>query len=262
MKTLFRSFVMMAAIGVSAHYALPASAYENTVRFKVSEERLWQCGEQFFATGGSETYRYARILSGDSEVARYDFANPADCSRVAETIVDLADGEKATFLVQVGAYRFGADISGRDRNRIWTISFFVDHANGALTEDSIPSGAKVASFANTVRFRISPDRLWQCGDQFFATGGSQTYQFVKLYVGGRMIAQYDLANPADCVRVTEEVIQLKDGEDGIVSAEVGGNRMEAKILGRDRNRIWTIGFFVDHANGELTEDYVGATKNE
>lgn len=242
----------------------PALAFENTVRVRVSPERHWQCGDKFFATGGAERYRIAKVYLGDRMIGQLDFAAPADCARVIEDAVDLPDGGEAIVTVEVGGARMGAKVLGRDRNRIFTHGVFVDHNNGELTQDYAPPRAAAAAaptpaappgtWRNTVDLMIAKDRRWQCGDKFFSTGGSEAYRFARLTVGGAEVAKYDFARPEDCTRVATLAYDLPDGGKVRVELEVGTARMGADVNARDRARRYAIQFFVDSISGEVTKD--------
>lgn len=111
------------------------------------------------------------------------------------------------------------------------------------------------AFENTVRIQISAERQWQCGSNFFSTGGQQRYQIAKIYAGSQLLGQFDFALDADCKRVIEHVADVPSGTPIVIGAEVGGFRMDARFTGTDRNRVWASNFFVDHNNGELLLDF-------
>lgn len=243
--------------------AAPASAFENTVRVQVSPERRWQCGDSFFATGGAQRYQFAKVTLGDRLIGEFDFAKPADCTKVLEDVVDLPDGGEAVVTVEVGGARMGAKVLGRDRNRVWTYGMFVDHNNGALTQDNAPPRAKSAAtpaaaapatWRNTVDVMVAKGRLGQCGDKFFSTGGSESYRFARISVAGKEVAKYDFAKPEDCARVTTLTYDLPDNGKVVVLVEVGTAKMGADINARDRARRYAVQFFVDQAWGEVTKD--------
>jgi hypothetical protein len=243
-----------------------ASAFENTIQVKVNPERQWQCGDNFFPTGGSESYRMVRILAEGQLLGTYDMANPADCDKVLEYVADLPDGGKAVTTIEVGGGAMDAPVTGRDRNRIWTVGFFVDSVDTQLTADYVepriapapitPTIPLEGTYRNTIQVKVNPERQWQCGDNFFPTGGSESYRMVRILAEGQLLGTYDMANPADCDKVLEYVVDLPDGGKAVTTVEVGGYGMDAPVTGRDRNRIWTVGFFVDSVNAELTADYV------
>lgn len=245
--------------------ALPALAFENTVRVRVSQDRRWQCGDAFFATGGSQRYQFAKVYLGDRLIGEFDFAKPADCAKVLDDVVDLPNGGEAIVTVEVGGAKMGAKVLGRDRNRIWTYGIFVDHNNGELTQDDAPPRAKAATasapiaappgtWRNTVDLMVAKDRRWQCGDKFFSTGGSERYRFATFAVEGRQVAKYDFADPKDCARVTTLSFDLPDNGKVAVVMEVGGDKMGADVNARDRARRYAVQFFVDQIWGEVTKD--------
>lgn len=264
MRPALRLTFLAVLTGAALVAAWAAAAYENTVRVRVSPERQWQCGDKFFATGGHQRYQIAKVFLGDKPIGEFDFANPADCAKVLEEVVDLPDGGEAVVTVEVGGARMGAKVLGRDRNRIWTYGMFVDHNNGELTQDNAPPRAKSAEAApaaapagtwrNTVDLKVAKDRLWQCGDKFFATGGAERYRFATFTVAGKQVAKYDFAAQADCDRVTTLAFDLPDNGKAVIEMEVGGNKMGADINARDRARRYTVQFFVDQIWGEVTKD--------
>lgn len=252
------------ALAVATLIAGAAAAFENTVRVRVSPDRRWQCGDKFFATGGHQRYQIAKVFLGDRLIGEFDFANPADCAKVLEDVVDLPDGGEAVVTVEVGGAKMGAKVLGRDRNRIWTYGMFVDHNNGELTLDDAPPRAKPAAAApttappgtwrNTVDLMVAKGRLGQCGDKIFATGGAERYRFATFTVAGKQVAKYDFAAQADCERVTTLAFDLPDNGKVVVEMEVGGNKMAADINARDRARRYAVQFFVDQIWGEVTKD--------
>lgn len=243
-----------------------AAAFENTVRVQVTPDRRWQCGDSFFSTGGAQRYQVAKVYLGDRLIGEFDFAKPADCTKVLEDVVDLPDGGEAVVAVEVGGARMGAKVLGRDRNRVWTYGMFVDHNNGELTQDNAPPRAKPAAapaptaapppgtWRNTVDVMVAKDRRWQCGDKFFSTGGSEAYRFARISVAGVEVAKYDFAKPQDCARVTTLTYDLPDKGKVVVLVEVGAAKMGADINARDRARRYAVQFFVDQAWGEVTKD--------
>lgn len=256
--------VALAAAGLFA-VASSAAAFENTVRVRVSPERLWQCGDTFFATGGSQRFQIAKVYLGDRLIGTFDFANPADCAKVLDDVVDLPDGGEAIVAVEVGGSKMGAKVLGRDRNRVWTYGMFVDHNNGELTQDNAPPRARAAAapaptapppgtFRNTVDLMVARNRLGQCGDKFFATGGSETYRFARFLVDAKEVAKYDLAKASDCARVTTLVFDLPNNGKQVVAMEVGPYKMSADINAADRPRRYSVQFFVDQIWGEVTKD--------
>jgi hypothetical protein len=256
--------VAFAASGLFA-VAAPAAAFENTVRVRVSPDRQWQCGDKFFATGGAARYQIAKVFLGDRLIGAFDFANPADCAKVLDDVVDLPDGGEAVVTVEVGGAKMGAKVLGRDRNRVWTYGMFIDHNNGELTQDNAPPRARPAAalapaatplgtFRNTVDLMVAKNRLWQCGDKFFSTGGSQTYRFARFLVGDKEVAKYDFAKESDCARVTTLVFNLHKNGKQVVAMEVGPYKMGADINAADRPRRYSVQFFVDQIWGEVTKD--------
>lgn len=264
MRSFARPFLLVALAGISLLAAVAALAFENTVRVRVSPERHWQCGDKFFATGGQERYRRAKVFLGDRPIGAFDFASPADCAKVLEDVIDLPDGGEAVVTVEVGGARMGAKVLGRDRNRVWTYGVFVDHNNGELTQDNAPPRAKAATPApvaappgtwrNTVDLMVAKGRQGQCGDRFFSTGGAERYRFATFTVAGKEVAKYDFAKQEDCARVTTLAFDLPDNGKAVIEMEVGGNKMGADINARDRARRYAVQFFVDQIWGEVTKD--------
>ena len=236
-----------------------AHAYETTLQVMVDPNRMGQCGDNFFATGGSDTYRVARILADGKPLGEYDLAQQSDCTKVLEYFVNLPADGKATITVEVGGYSMAAPVSAADRNRVYAVKFFVDTIFGELTEDfaaARPVGTEAApvedgTYANTLNIRVAPNRQWQCGDAFFSTGGQVRYEFATIAVDGEFLIKYDFAKPEDCARVTTVTKMLPDGGTSIVSVEVGGYTMNADITARDWARGYWINFFVDQAWGEV-----------
>ncbi len=234
-------------------------AFENTIRVIVEPSRQWQCGEGFFPNGGSVAYQMVRILAGTQVLGAYDMAKPADCGKMLEYTIDLPDGGTAVTTVEVGGNRMDAPVTGRDRNRIWTVRFFVDAAWAELTEDYVE--ARHASSAlpvdgtyrNTIELQVAPGRLWQCGDGFFANGGSETYRYGRLLVDDEEVARIDFVAQDDCTRVVTVTRDLTDGGKAHVTLEVGGNAMGADLTSRDWERTWKVYFFVDQIWGEVAE---------
>ena len=264
MRPLARSLVLLGLAATTLFAAFAALAFENTVRVRVSPERQWQCGDKFFAAGGQERYRRAKIFLGDRPIGEFDFASPADCAKVLEDVIDLPDGGETVVTVEVGGARMGAKVLGRDRNRVWTYGMFVDHNNGELTQDNAPPRAKTAipapaaappgTWRNTVDLMVAKGRQGQCGDRFFATGGTERYRFATFAVAGKQVAKYDFAKQEDCVRVTTLAFDLPDNGKAVVVMEVGGDKMGADINARDRARRYAVQFFVDQIWGEVTKD--------
>ncbi len=133
------------ALALALLLALPfasASAFENTVRIRISPERQWQCGATFFSTGGQALYQITRVYANDQFIAQYDHASAADCAKVVEHVTDVAPNTRINITTETGPYRFTATFTGTDRNRIWTSGFFVDHNNGELTLDFAPARSR------------------------------------------------------------------------------------------------------------------------
>ena len=138
-----------------------AHAYEPRLQVMVDPNRMGQCGDNFFATGGSDTYRVARILADGKPLGEYDLAQQSDCTKVLEYFVDLPADGKATITVEVGGYSMAAPVSAADRNRVYAVKFFVDTIFGELTEDFAAAFARaLASGTGAVLdLDISPEAL-------------------------------------------------------------------------------------------------------
>jgi hypothetical protein len=244
-----------------AFAATAAAAFENTIRIRVSADRQWQCGANFFANGGQRRYQFAKVYAGDSLIGEYDFASPSDCAKVIEHVVDMPDGGRAVVTVEVEGHRYPATFEGRDRNRIFASNFFVDHNNGELLQDYAPARAGAAHAApapgvwrNTIELRVATGRREQCGDRFFATGGSETYRHARLSIDGVEVAKFDFAAPADCTRVVTVARDLPNNGKAAIQLEVGPYKMGADINARDRARTWNVQFFVDQIWAEIARD--------
>jgi hypothetical protein len=251
---------IVAVLGTLLALVGPAAAFENTIRVIVEPSRQWQCGDGFFPNGGSRAYEMVRILAGTQVLGSYDMAEPADCRKMLEYTVDLPDGGTAITTVEVGDFRMDAPVTGRDRNRIWTVRFFVDAAWAELTEDHVE--ARVASsvtpvdgtYRNTIELQVAPGRLWQCGDGFFANGGSETYRYGRLLVDDEEVARVDFAAQDDCTRILRVTRDLTDGGKAHVTLQVGSfDPMGADLTSRDWERTWKVLFFVDQIWGEVAE---------
>ena len=136
------------ALALALLTALPlasASAFENTVRIRISPERQWQCGATFFSTGGQALYQITRVYANDQFITQYDHASAADCAKVVEHVTDVAPNTRIHITTETGPYRHTATFTGTDRNRIWTSGFFVDHNNGELTLDFAPARSRAFS---------------------------------------------------------------------------------------------------------------------
>jgi hypothetical protein len=252
-RTAHRALVVALGLASVGH----AEANETTVHVMVDPGRLSQCGDKFYATGGSDTYRMVRILADGKPLGEYDLVRQPDCTKVLDYFADLPANGKATITVEVGGYAMDAPIAAADRNRVYTVKFFVDAVFGELTQDNAPSRQVAAApagdgtHANTINIRVAPNRQWQCGDNFFSTGGKVGYEFADIAVDGVPLTTYDLANPRDCARVETVVKALPDGGKSVVAVRVGGSTMTADIAARDRERGYWVNFFVDQAWGEV-----------
>ena len=123
----------------------------------------------------------------------------------------------------------------------------------------LTASSSASAFENTIRIRVSPSSLWQCGStQFWSTGGHQRYQIAKIYAGDQLLGQVDFAKDSDCTRVIEHVADVAPNTPILIGAEVNGYRMDARFTGTDRNRIWASEFFVGHNNGQLVLDFAPA----
>ena len=111
----------------------PPGTWANTIDITVAEARRWQCGAGFYANGGSDRYRFATLTVGNQQVARFDLANPEDCSRVVTVVRNLPENGTVVVAVTVGGNRMGADITGRNRARRYAVQFFVDQIWGEVT---------------------------------------------------------------------------------------------------------------------------------
>lgn len=242
--------------------ATAALAYQNTIRIVVNPERMWQCGDGFFANGGSERYQIIRVMAQGVELGRFDLAKPSDCTKVLEYVVDLPDSGSAVTQIEVGGNTMDATVTGRDRNRIWTLFAFVDSFWGQLTEDYVADrsdssssvAARPGEHTQTIELQVAPGRVWQCGNNFYANGGSDTYRYGVLYLDNREVARYDFAAEEDCTRIVTVTREMLDAEHAEVAIEVGPYRMVAGLTARDWARVWRVYFFVDQIWGEVLKD--------
>jgi len=133
-----RRFCKGLAMAATAFMAVDTAwAHQNIVDIKVAPNRLWQCGSHFYETGGSETYRHARVFVDGTPVAQYDFAREEDCTRVTTISRDLPDNGRINVRVVVGPYSFDAPLTARDWSRRWNVLFFVDQAWGEVAIDRL-----------------------------------------------------------------------------------------------------------------------------
>ncbi len=237
-----------------------AHAFENTFRAIVEPERLWQCGDGFYANGGSDTYRNIAVAIDGIEVGGFDLAVPSECSKVIDHVVEALPDRLIDVQITVGPYTFPSAVHTADRNRIWTVRVFVDSAWSQLTTDYAPPREPASSseptggkHVNTIQLRVVPERQWQCGNEFYATGGSDTYRFGHISVDDETVPEYDFASEQDCGRVESVTRMLADGETSTITATVGSNTMSVDIKARDWERTWWVNFFVDQLFGEIAE---------
>jgi len=262
MSRLSNIALLFAATLGFALSATGALAYQNTIRIVVNPERMWQCGDGFFPNGGNERYQIIRVMAQGKELGSFDLAKPSECTKVLEYVVDLPDGGTAMTQIEVGGYTMDAGVTGRDRNRIWTLFAFVDSFWGQLTEDYVADRPASSSeepvpgaHTQTIELQVAPGRQWQCGDEFFSTGGHERYRYGTLYLDDVEVARYDFASEDDCTRTVTLTREMKDGEHADVTIEVGGAKMGAGVTARDWARIWRIYFFVDQIWGEVFKDF-------
>jgi hypothetical protein len=242
----------------------PSLAFENTIRVIVDPSRQWQCGDGFFPNGGSERYQFIRVLTQGELLGTFDLANPSDCTKVLEYLVDLPNGISQLTQIEVGGYTMDATITGADRNRVWTLNAFVDSFWGELTEDYVadrqagsPATAPVPNgHTQTIELQVAPDRVWQCGVNFYANGGSDGYRFARLLVDSEEVARYDFAAEEDCSRIVSVVRELPNNGQATVTLEVGPYVMTATLTAPDWPRIWRVYFFVDQIWGEVHKDLI------
>lgn len=261
---MIRSTSVVAVLGLMLGAAPSvALSFENTVLVGIDPERQWQCGEGFFTNGGSEEYRVLSISADATELGTFDLADPAECGKTLEYVVDRPAGEVITIGVKAGTSTMASAMHTADRNRVWTVHVFVDTVWGELTTDyAPPRGAPSSALSseelsyghrNTINLRVAPGRQWQCGEGFFANGGSETYRYGHLTVDGEALPDFDFANPADCTRIESVTRDLADGESASIGLTVGPYTMGATLTARDWERTWTVNFFVDQIWGEVAE---------
>lgn len=240
----------------------PASAFENTLHVVVNPERQWQCGDGFYANGGSDTYRHIEITIDGKPVGGFDLASPSDCSKVLGYFTDVPADQLIDVEITAGPYTFPASVRGADRNRVWTIFVFLDSGWGQLTTDYAPSrtvGTEPAQqtvvglHPNLILVEVAPGRQWQCGADFYANGGSDQYRIAHLVVDGEALPDFDFASDEDCGRVESVTRQLADGDTSTVELTVGPYTMSAGLTARDWERTWVVYFFVDQIWGEVAE---------
>jgi len=187
-----------------------ASAHQNIVDIKVAPNRLWQCGNKFFATGGSESYRYALILVDGTTVAKYDFAREEDCTRVTTISRDIPDGGRIVVKTVVGnagvsPTQWGMDstLTGRDWSRRWNVLFFVDQAWGEVAIDRLGAAPPEQSQTSPAPTRGSNPRGRNGGGQSkggqFSSGQNTPAKLFELWntggCGQTDVAEFDVSAP-------------------------------------------------------------------
>ena len=257
---LDRRIVRWAGALVAALGATSALGFENTIRVVVDPARHWQCGDGFFPNGGSETYRHLRVSADGAALGEFDLALPSECTKVLEYFTDVPADTTIDIRVEAGGNVMAAPIVSADRNRVSTVNAFVDSAWGELTTDYADARGPASTepvgstHTNLIQLRIAPERQWQCGDNFFATGGSETYRYGYLSIDGIAVPDYDFADPADCARVERVTLELEENAKSSIVLTVGPYTMGTDLTAPGHDRDWYVNFFVDQIWGEVARD--------
>jgi hypothetical protein len=246
---MLRLVLLLAALLAAA----PAVAHQNTVRIRVPDSRQGLCGASY---PGPDWARTGTITVDREKVAEFDLADPAHCARVLEVSRDLADGGTIEIRVDVpGARNVMTNVlTARDWPRVWTVWFFNDSLSGEVAEDLPVSAAPAAPVhRNTVRIRVPDSRQGVCGANYPGPDWARTG---TISVDGEKVADFDLADPETCARVVEVARDLPDGGTIEVRIDIpaAGNVMTNVLTARDWERIWTVWYFNDSLNGEVTGD--------
>ena len=261
MNTLLRLHRRLLPVALGLLTALPASAFVNEIEIMVARGRLGQCG------GGWDPQHSGRWSGGTGSIwvqgrklHEFNLADPAECDRVVKTRVDASADQRIEVLVvnQGGANRMAAPLTTVAADRVWRVEYFADQAWGSVISTRWPQTGQAVPAAgghtNDIRIRVAQGRLSQCGTGWDPQHtGRWSGKIGSIYVDGRKVHDFNLAEPAECDRViTAQVLAPANQRIEVLVVNQGGsNRMGVPLTTVAADRVWQVEYFADQAWGSV-----------
>ena len=241
--------------------AMPAVAYVNEIEIMVARGRLVQCG------AGWDPQRTGRwsggtgsILVDGRKLHEFNLADEDECDRVVKARVEADANQRIEVMIvnQGGANRMAASLTTVAAHRVWRVEYFADQAWGSVVStdwpQEKPSRPAAGGFSNDIRIRVARDRLWQCGGGWDPqrtgrwSGGTGS-----IFVDGRKLHEFNLANQAECERVVSARVTAAPNQriEVVVVNQGGANRMTATLTAVAADRVWQVEYFSDQTWGSV-----------